>query len=114
MRILRQQLGAFKQDVQVETSVCKLGFIITSVTGFTAAVFNAMTVEVNVTTSNNGSRVIVPKMSLRDAFNMSSMGEGFFVWGENTLKGCILISEQGSLVLQNGDNLSVSYEGFPA
>jgi hypothetical protein len=73
-----------------------------------------MTIEVSVTTSSNGSKVIVPKMSLRDAFNIAAMAEGFFVWGQKKIKGSVVISEHGSLVLMNGDSLSVSYEGFPA
>lgn len=116
MKILRQQPGAFKQDIQVETAIMKLGLVCNlpeNTSYFTPDAFNKMLIEISLTTALHGSKVILPKMSVRDAFDIASMGEGFFVWGLSKIKGQIVIADHGSLVLQNGDMISISYEGFP-
>lgn len=114
MRLLRDQIGAFKEDLQLQTSAVKLLINISSVAGFSEAAFNAMQISVSVFNKNSGEEPVLPKMPLRDAFNKSSFKEGFFKWGQNTLSGTIDLSVHGAVDMEEGEYFSINYEGFPA
>lgn len=120
MQILRQQVGSFKQDIQIETGVHALMLRVSLPPTFgfnsngTDDVFNKMTVEVNLNSASTGSKVIIPKIPVRDLFNMNTFEEGVFIADYNTVQGTFLIGEHNAaLALTNGDNITLSYDGFP-
>lgn len=113
MRLISGYVAAFREDIQLEVPAAKLGFKITSASdSLTPANAALMKLSVKLN-SQNGTIVLIPKMSLLDLLNMSAADEGFYHHEDGLLIGSVDLSQYGSILPMNG-YLSLSYEGFPA
>lgn len=112
MHLLKNFTGSEKSDIQLEVAAGKLAFDIFVESGVNKTTFDNAKISINVGT-RNGVKPLINKMPLLLAMEMSALGEGFFIKNNQSLKGCVDLSEFGAFGVPDG-YVSLNVEGLPA
>lgn len=116
MRLVNVSNVASVEDIQIQTSFEKLNFIITSATGS----IGDPTAQIKLI-GRDGTKTILDRLPLRRLLEMSTAGEGCFVYGNNTtantggaIKGSLIIGDGGAVNFTDMGYMSLSVYKDPA
>ncbi|WP_143306853.1 hypothetical protein [Chitinophaga vietnamensis] len=111
MKLLSNFTGSSKDDIYLQSSAHGIGFHFADPAGVD---LSTITLKVDFFSKNRGSKEIYPRMPFATAFEMNTFEEGFYLRDTNLVKGLIKLSPDGSLHLEEGEYIKISFDGAKA
>ncbi|PSL43413.1 hypothetical protein CLV51_108102 [Chitinophaga niastensis] len=108
MKLLSNFTGSSKDDIYLQSSAHAVGFWLADPTGLD---LHSINVKIDFFSKNRGSKEIYPRLPLSVALEMNTFEEGFYLRDANIAKGMIKLSPDGSLHLEEGEYIKISFEG---